>query len=262
MKLLRELIDHGRRTIVAIRGFKYHGLSWLAPWLAYSVSPILSRVFKSRELHFHSFSVRLGECDLYTFANLYEDYRMEDLQRALGAVELVIDAGANVGAFSWLVVSSASAHPGHPHVIAVEPDGKNCAYFRRQPFASKVELIEGAIGPHDGRGLLNQGANSVTHTVAVLPDEAPPARLDQVVSVSSLGTLCAGRPTLLKMDIEGGEWDILASGLPDCIDYMFLEAHVSETQTDDPRRFVTHGTWRLLSRDIYGSSCWFWSAKS
>jgi FkbM family methyltransferase len=255
--IFRELVDHARRVFVAMRGFRFQGAKWFGPWFAYACSPLLSRLFPKRELHFKTFSVRLGDCDIYTFANLFEDYRLGELQRAIQGVDLVIDAGANVGAFCWLVAMLPGLNKS-VRIIAVEPDHENCEFLRRQPFANRIELIEGAIGPSDGSGTLRPGMNSVTHSVDFHSDSASHPSSTTQVQVLSLQTLAQGHRTMLKMDIEGGEWAILEHGLPDCVRSMFLEAHPSNGSGSDPRSHIPGGKWQFLSRDIFGCSCWYW----
>ncbi len=71
---MQVVADHTRRTAIALSGFKVFGLSWWRPWLYYLLSPLLSRVFPRKIERFRGFNTRLGDGDLYTFANLFEDY--------------------------------------------------------------------------------------------------------------------------------------------------------------------------------------------
>ncbi len=249
------LADHSRRAVRATRGFRYFGRRWLAPWLCYAAAPLLSRVCRGRTADFGLFRARLGRGDLYTFANLFEDYSGGGLRDALRSVEQVIDAGANVGAFTCLSAHLARGLGRSVRITAIEPEPENFAALAAQPFAKYARLIHGALGPADGRGTLQPGINSVTHSVAFNE-----ATQEGALQVHSLGTLCDA-PTLLKMDIEGGEFAILQRGLPPQVRAMFLEWHPGPDRPDDPRSVLAQGRWELLSHDLYGSSNWFWSAE-
>ncbi|OAI41377.1 hypothetical protein AYO41_01625 [Verrucomicrobia bacterium SCGC AG-212-E04] len=258
--ILQITADHLKRTVLATRGFALCGRKWLMPWLTYALSPALSRMQPKRRIAFEQFSARLGECDLYTYANVFEDYRVSLLERALEEVELVIDAGANVGAFSWLVLTVAQKNGANPHLIAVEPDASNVRFLSAQPFADRIEIVEGALGARDGHGRFVTGANSVTHTVDILADENGADDKSASLRVYGLGGLCAGKSSLLKMDIEGGEHEVLAVPLPPSVRYMFLEWHPKAGHADHPQSRIEGGRWHLLSQDLWGSSCWFWEA--
>jgi hypothetical protein len=64
-------LDHSRSIVSTLAGFRVYGSSWLGPWMRYCASPILSRVAPAGIAHFNA---RLGESDLYTFANVFADY--------------------------------------------------------------------------------------------------------------------------------------------------------------------------------------------
>lgn len=233
------LIDHARRSLTATRGFGIYGMRWTRPWMTYAVSPLLNRMDRA-SVRFADFHVRLGEGDLYTFANVFSDYPIENISSALREVELVVDLGANVGAFSYLAHSL-----GAKHIIAVEPEPANAAFLRAQPFAHALDIREAAVGPSDGTARLMRGENSVTHHV-----DLASAGETQVVSLASL----CDAPALVKMDIEGGELPILRNGLPENVRYLVLEWH----HAGAPSQFV-RGNWRHISTDMHGATTWWFS---
>ena len=254
MKVIRLIKDHVCRTILAMRGFQLTGADWLLPWFLYAASPAVSRIARTHIADFPDFSARLGSNDLYTFANLFEDYPIRKLREALSQVNQVVDAGANVGAFSWLVLRMAAQIGQRVTVTAIEPSQENVRHLKAQPFAGRLDILHGAVGPEDGWGQMIQGKNSVTHRVKFAKE-----RSRDSVEIFSLEALC-NKSTLLKMDIEGGEFSILQRGLPTNVRYLFLEWHHGpETgRPADPRPLIEEGTWEKLSNDLYGSSTWFW----
>ena len=253
LSVFRLLTDHARRSLKALTGFKLFGRDWLGPWISYCFSPLLNRFLSNRTIRFGSVNVRRGECDLYTFVNIFEDYRPDLVQRALEDVDLVIDLGANVGAFSFLV-NALCDRAGCKRVIrAVEPNRRNVDFLRQQPFAESLDIREAAAGPAEGQARLIRGENSVTDRVDFSGSG------DNKVRVISLESLC-DRPALVKMDIEGGEWEILRQGLPANVRHLFLEWHQDPMVKHplEPSDLI-RGDWKKHSSDLYGSTMWTWT---
>ena len=103
MKLAVALADHFQRSYKAFTGFKVFGWSWTPLWFFYLFSPLLSRILRPQEWSCKLCRFRTDQGDAYTFANILGDYPVDDVSSALNGVEKVIDAGANVGAFSLLI---------------------------------------------------------------------------------------------------------------------------------------------------------------
>ncbi|MGC3992511.1 MAG: FkbM family methyltransferase [Chthoniobacteraceae bacterium] len=252
--LLHVLKDHLGRTRLSLKGFHYFGSAWFLPWVAYAISPVLSRVWRGSEpLTFSLFKARVRECDLYTFANLFTDYDLTLLRQELASASMVIDAGANVGAFAFACDFLLQKMGRQIPILCIEPARENAHFLAQQPFASRLQIQEAALGPEDGFADLVTGENSVTHTVQ-FGNRAGQTR------VLSLKTLCLPG-TLLKMDVEGAEHAILKAGLPGTVQSMFLEWHPSrEAVADHPQAAYPHGQWESLGGDLYGSSMWFWKS--
>ncbi len=245
----RQLADHLRRVVKAIEGFRVFGIDWTNPWLCYAASPILNRVWAGKIGKFHRFSVRWGQCDLYTFGNLFEDYPVRLIEEALDEVDMVVDLGANVGAFSLLIDSLLRKRK--IEIAAIEPNSANVQFLRDQPFARSLAIHHAAVGPKDGTAHLVRGKNSVSDYVDFSTKSEGTA-----IPVLSLESLCP-RPALVKMDIEGGEWEIFAKGLPDTVRFLVLEWHPQSGAQASllPNDFVPGG-WKEISTGFEGLSIW------
>lgn len=248
----RLLTDHARRSLKALAGFKLFGREWLRPWISYSLSPLLNRFLSKTTVRFGRFNARRGECDLYTFANIFEDYRPGLVRHALQDVDLVVDLGANVGAFSFLITAFCEREGRQRTIRAVEPNRQNVEFLRSQPFADAIEIHEAAVGPVEGAGRLVYGINSVTDHV-----DLSPSANGSSIRVISLQALC-DQPALVKMDVEGSEWGILRHGLPMNVRHLFLEWHPDQAagHSLEPADFVP-GAWQKLACDPHGATMWY-----
>ncbi|MEM9870978.1 MAG: FkbM family methyltransferase [Pseudomonadota bacterium] len=152
-----------------------------------------------------------------------------------GPGDLCIDLGANVG-----VVTRQMALTG-ADVISFEPDPAAFAALRTNTAdLSNVTLHQKAASTEDTRMVLRRSANweddaPLAHTVAssiVRDDKDMSAERGVTVDVVDLPGFLAGLDRdirILKMDIEGAEWDVLEALLADPvlarIDCIFVETH-------------------------------------
>jgi FkbM family methyltransferase len=126
-------------------------------------------------------------------------YRLRKLPRNLNSV---VDVGGNVGLFSLV----ARHHFPGAKIFAYEPNPFIGSYIRQNLSKLSVEIHQEAVGARQGFIKLNLGGNSLHSTVTEDPEgEIPMVDFDTVVDRAG-GTI-----DLLKLDCEGGEWDILES---------------------------------------------------
>lgn len=112
----------------------------------------------------------------------------------------VLDLGANVGMFTaWAL----GRWPG-AHVVAVEPAPENLPELREalRRNVGEVEVIEAAASTEAGTLVFNQGRGGGS----ALADD--PSEGVTVPAIDIFDHLAAA--DFVKMDIEGGEWPILA----------------------------------------------------
>ena len=120
----------------------------------------------------------------------------------IGRPPRIVDLGANVGlAGAWFL----GTHPG-ASVLAYEPDPANAAVHGRTLDANGLDgrwkLVVAAAGVEAGEVTFVAGSFAESRVAAPGEDGVP------VDSVDVLPELT--RADLLKIDIEGGEWTILA----------------------------------------------------
>lgn len=136
---------------------------------------------------------------------------------------VVMDCGSHIGAFS---------------VRALEEGAKFCYCYEPMPQSAESidlnlpkeshETIVAALSTEAGEtefhvredrlisgSLIHKGANHKRWNYTTVP----------VKIVSFTDEIKRVQPDIVKMDIEGSEWDILTEPLPDCVETLFIEIH-------------------------------------
>lgn len=141
----------------------------------------------------------------------------------------VVDLGANIGAFSLY----AAALDPNVQVLAVEPQPDNAERLSKHIAAAgmfdRVRPVLCAAGAKSGSGFI-VGKHGGAFTAATA-DETKPSVAVPVTSLwELLYTNGIDRVRVLKLDIEGAEYDVLAGCPPELfelIDYICMEFHGS-----------------------------------
>jgi FkbM family methyltransferase len=181
----------------------------------------------------HPVLLRHGTVDIWTFAELfdlrlYEPPAVVERELRAAAEPLIVDLGANIGLFG---VDMLVRFPG-ARVVGYEPEAENAGIHRR--------LIE--ITGNDRWTLVEACAGPEAGTVAFLPGQETGSRVIEAagagsVEVPMLDVLpLLGEADLVKLDIEGGEWPILADDRFSAVKAAVVEYHPHGCPGDDPRR--------------------------
>ena len=173
-----------------------------------------SGVFEARFRDGRRLELRGGHSDYHVFNRIFlrDEYQLGDVDR----FETVVDLGANIGCFSLRV------RPQAGRVVAVEPEPENFARLRRNVGTDPgVETVQQAVGGEIGKLVLRRAAGGRLGGRTTQFAELAPNLLDEEIEVpmTTLETLfreCrVDRCDLLKVDVEGGEYDIFDALPPD-----------------------------------------------
>jgi FkbM family methyltransferase len=145
---------------------------------------------------------------------------------------LILDVGAHVGAFlCWTAQLSPSAR-----IVAFEPEPLNFADLesnvKLNGLRDRVTLHNAAIAARDGNRLLSVPRERNLASFAL---RIPNAEVVSVPTVDLDGYLrrCPGTVSLLKMDCEGAEWEIVPSLTDEAwrkIERVLIECHSLNTR--------------------------------
>ncbi len=142
---------------------------------------------------------------------MYDIDQTEAIRSLLSPGDYFVDVGANKGDFSLLAARTVGARG---KVLAFEPEPDNCRWIGRSVALNGYENIsvyEYALSSADGAGQLHLGKNSGWHTL--LPGH--PHRDLGMIEVktrtldSVLGETTDGVANMLKIDVEGAEFEVL-----------------------------------------------------
>mgnify|MGYP000190292848 CR=1 FL=1 len=207
---------------------------------------LLARRLKYLPLKFHNISrkveflngavihYRLNSGDLWSLREvfLFDAYR---LPFDSDNIETIVDLGANIGLTStWLNIQCRPKE-----IIAVEPSSANCKVTKRNFDQNHVPaiILEAAVGNSDGQVLFNESELSNAGSVSEFGNKS-------VLSVSMPTILSrlsnGGVIDLLKMDIEGGEQDLLTGDVSwlSSVRNIIAEFHPNVVDYDSLRKII------------------------
>lgn len=156
---------------------------------------------------------------------------------------LILDIGANIGAFTMYAAIKAPKAT----IIAYEPVSYVYERLVQQcdqgSLGARIKLVNAAVGKNDERRRILLGNNDAVSSLYSQPGFSPADEVD-VLSINSVLESMKERVSLLKMDCEGAEWDILDALSEESIrnvDRVCLEYHL-----------LGHHNWRHLLARIQG----------
>jgi FkbM family methyltransferase len=144
--------------------------------------------------------------DIATFWQIF--YR--DIYPVKSSDRLIVDAGANIGSFSLYALQNAP----NAEIIAIEPAPDSCsrirAMLRSNKLESHVTLHEAALGEMAGETTIQLEGGSQFRRTGLAGHPVAKVKLDSLIPPGK-------SVDLLKIDIEGGEYEVLRSMSPDTL---------------------------------------------
>ncbi|MGH2868700.1 MAG: FkbM family methyltransferase [Solirubrobacteraceae bacterium] len=151
-------------------------------------------------------AIRHGSADVVTLGEVFHNHDYVPpaaLETQLATTRSVLDLGANVGLFGAF---AASRWPG-AKIVAFEPDPANLAVLEQTIAANGLgrswTVVPAAAGAHDGESRFLAGGASLSH---LTDDDTPGATTVPIRDVLP----AIAQADLVKIDIEGGEWEIFS----------------------------------------------------
>ena len=155
-----------------------------------------------------------------TFAQgTYEPPIQDAIVSNLNAGDVFFDIGANIGFFS-LIAARRVGEDGR--VYAFEPVARNAAAIKRSVELNRLGMIEvfpEAVGSHSYRGellLAHHIGGAALSSAGAPPDFSNRVPIDVVALDDIIGRRGLRPPSLVKIDVEGAEIDVLR-GMPETL---------------------------------------------
>jgi FkbM family methyltransferase len=181
-------------------------------------------------------ALRHGSADVVTLGEVFHNHDYVPapaLETRLSSTRSILDLGANVGLFG---VFAVSRWPG-ARIVAFEPDPANLAVLEQTIAGNGLRrswtVVPAAAGAHDGETSFLAGEASLSR----LADDGTPGTM--TVPVHDVLPAMA-EADLVKLDIEGGEWEILSDARFQASPprALVMEYHPYRCPGDDPRAAV------------------------
>jgi FkbM family methyltransferase len=174
-----------------------------------------------------------------------------DRIEALDAVVREGDAFWDVGAHKGFIALAASRMVGPSGlVVAIEPAGANLRFLERHVVwngIDNVRVVPAAASDRNGVGFVGGPGSSVAFRLGEGPEEVP-VRTIELLAVE----LDLGRPTVLKIDVEGEETAVLrgAKRLLGSDQALLVSTHSRELYEECralliPLGFWIHDSWEI-----------------
>ncbi len=137
----------------------------------------------------------------------------------------IVDLGAHIGLATLRLLA---ANP-RAHVVAVEADPKLIKQLRTNLAGLRVTVVNAAVAHRSGPQTLYRSdvfswANSLSQT---MPQQSP-VSVEGVTLRDIFERYGLKHVDLLKVDIEGAEWDVFREGVPQQVSAIIGEIHRSE----------------------------------
>lgn len=163
----------------------------------------LPRMFITRQLSLYGTKqtvdvvCRVGTSDKFTVNEKNRDYKKLPMKG-----HVILDLGANIGTFALQALWS-----GADKVICVEPDPDNYVMLRVNATNRRTMLLEGAVVPGDSIGGTTFYSSHKVNRHSLI---GRPGQRKTKVTAYGLGYLLkVYKPSVCKIDIEGGEYQLL-----------------------------------------------------
>lgn len=174
------------------------------------------------------------------------------LRRQIKDVKTVLDIGANVGFFSI----AARAHYPDARIHSYEPNPRVFKFLKSNTEQLGIEVYQEAVGADEGAvAMADTGESNQARTIVSAQGDIPKIALQR--AVERLG----GAVDLLKLDCEGGEWDLFKSAAPWAnIRDLRMEYHLFDSHTlEDVEQTLKKLGFRIIRFEPSGGFGLIWA---
>ncbi len=212
------------------------------------------------------------DADFSVFEEVFKDLDYQQCDNIIqNAKNCILDMGAHIGLFS---IYCAVLNPG-VKIFAFEPDERNFSLLKKNLKLNRINNVyvkNIAVGPEDGVKSFYLSADSHNHSLISRSENQKTVKV-QVKTPDTINGKILNREDLsnidlVKMDIEGSEYDVLASMSDNLIrktTAFFIELHDCQNRrkTDLPVSLLRKNGFRVsVKKSFYsGELAFLYAAK-
>ena len=161
------------------------------------------------------FTVRPDTLDEYVLKEVKTCYK----HLTVKATDTIMNIGANVGAFEWYYADKVKK------IVSYEPDPANFRLLKINTRSfDNVKIVRRAVISGEDETVsffLNTKKNKGAHSLCIKR-----GREEITVKATNFSKILSiHKPSVVKIDIEGGEYELLKTKIPDCVERMAIEFH-------------------------------------
>ncbi len=175
-------------------------------------------------------SLRIDDSDIRVCKQIFVDNEYDSLNLPETA-KTIIDLGANIGLSALFFIKKFP----DSHIVAVEPDAVNCSIMEKnlEKFSKSISFLQAAIWPTDGEvSLVEEDDDHASLGAWGYRTEASIGNSGLSVKAVTIPTIMKQYNMdfvdILKVDIEGAEYELFEKNYEDWIDkvgLIIIETH-------------------------------------
>lgn len=175
-------------------------------------------------------SLRIDDSDIRVFKQIFVDNEYDSLNLP-EAAKTIIDLGANIGLSALFFIKKFP----NSHIVAVEPDAINFSIMEKnlEKFSKSISFLQAAIWPTDGEvSLVEEDDDHASLGAWGYRTEASNGNSGLSVKAVTIPTIMKQYGMdfvdILKVDIEGAEYELFEKNYEDWIDkvgLIIIETH-------------------------------------
>lgn len=194
-------------------------------------------------------------------AETYDAFVAREIEPTYGWMtvrdRVVLDIGANIGGYTrWALDHGAAS------VVAIEPGPCNfaCLQVNAADPDGRANLHHAAVGRYAGVvdiWVSPAGKNPANTSTVPFRGRLSAATVPRLAFDDLLDAV---RPAVLKIDVEGAEYDFLHGPLPEYVQEVTMELHFTRADwraTEAPRLISYFAGWECVRAPVCTGSRWF-----
>ena len=174
--------------------------------------------------------------------------------------DVIMDIGANIGCFAFL-----AGEKGYKKIVCYEPEPSNLELLKvNTKELENCEIVDKAILTNPNATIdffLPKNRRNMGSCSAYVKRGRDKISVKTINFKDEMERI---KPNIIKMDVEGAEYDLLKTPLPHYVKKITIELHLNKNQwryEDAPELIDKFKNWKCIREPIIGEKNWHTIAK-